>query len=273
MSKRLPAWLALLALLVSLILAGCSSSTPPPEPPVAELVPTSGAYAALVGEHFDINLSLAYSRLAPLEREDVASIELLPANTIVNVVGVRSFAQAMGNQRARRNLSIELAALSPGEHTFTSLVLHTASASYDLPLGNLHVQVVDGASPGFYVVFQTRGILDTVQPFELTFTNPTGNSYRFREIIPTHPDLAFSANDIMLVDSNGVETPLPSDGLTLAPQERIQLHINWRANLPADTPSSIELRPLAVLEGPEGVVYIPLANVIFRNPPALIQPL
>jgi hypothetical protein len=261
-----------LLLLSVLLLVGCGFASAPAGPAPVEFVPNASAYAALVDEAFAINLALNYSRLEPLEREPITAIELLPPSDLVEVVGVRSFAQALGNNRARINLAVEARALRPGEHTFQSAVVRSASRSYELPLGDLAVTVIDGRSPGFYVVAQTRGIQAEVGPGELTFTNPTPITYRFREFVPANPALAFGPEQIVVLGPNGESTPLGADGLELPPQARIAIRIDWQIDLPANTPQSVEIRPLAVLDGPDGPVYIPLTNVIYRNLPATRRP-
>lgn len=259
-------------LLGLLILTGCGGANTPTAPQPAEFVPNVSAYAALVDELFAINLSLNYSRLEPLERESITGIELLPATDLVEVVEVRRFAQALGNNRARVNLALELRARNPGNHTFQSAIVSTASRSYELPLGELALTVVDGRSPGFYVVAQTRGIQAEFGPGELTFTNPTDETYRFREFIPANAALTFGPEQIMILGPDGSSTPLSADGIALPPQARVAVRIDWQLDLPDNTPQSVELRPLAVLDGPNGPVYIPLTNVIYRNLPATRTP-
>lgn len=259
-----------LFLIVVLLLTGCASASAPPEP--VAFVPNVSAYAALVDEAFAMNLSLNYARREPLEREPITAIELLPASDLVEVIGVRSFAQALGNNRARINLAVEVRARNAGEHTFRSAIVRSASRSYELPLGELAVTVIDGRSPGFYVVEQTRGIQLEYGPGELTFTNPTSETYRFRAFIPANPALAFGPEQILIVGADGSATPLSSDGLDLPPQARVAIRIDWQLAMPDTTPQSVEIRPLAVLDGPDGTVYIPLINVIYRNLPATRTP-
>ncbi len=259
-------------LILLITLAGCGGANPPAAPAPAEFVPNASAYAALVDELFAINLSLNYSRREPLEREPITTIELLPASELVEVVAVRSFAQALGNNRARMNLAVEVRARSPGVHTFESAVVHSASRSYELPLGALAVTVVEGRSPGFYVVAQTRGIQAEFGPGELTFTNPTDVTYRFREFIPANAALAFTPEQILVTAPDGNRTPLSADGLPLPPGARVAITIDWQIAMPDNTPQSVELRPLAVLDGPDGPVYIPLTNMIYRNVPATRTP-
>jgi hypothetical protein len=260
-----------IALILLFTLAGCSIVAPPPPGPV-EFVPNASAYAALVDEVFAVNLALSYSRLEPLEREPIVAVELLPATDLVDVVAVRSFPQALGNNRARVNLALELHARSPGVHTFRNAIVRTASRSYELPLGDLAMTVIDGRSPGFYVVAQTRGIQAEFGPGELTFTNPTGVTYRFREFIPTNAALAFSPEQILITTPDGANTPVGANGIALPPGARVTVTIDWQIDMPANTPRSVELRPLAVLDGPDGPVYIPLINIIYRNGPATRTP-
>lgn len=263
-------WLALAILLLAL--AACASGggavAPTAIPAAAVLVPNASAYAAMVGEPFAMNLALEYLRHDPLAREEIVAVELLPPADLVTVTAVKRFAQSLGNLRARVNLVLELQAEQPGEHTFTSIVVRTTTGRYELPAGSLAVTVVEGRSPGFYTVFQTRGLQDEPGPLALTLVNPTAATYRFRELVPANPALNYDVTAISLTASDGSEQPLPADGLMLPPGARQGLTVNWQVDLPQDTPLSIELRPLARLDGPDGPVYVPMANIMYRNLPA-----
>ncbi|NWF81851.1 MAG: hypothetical protein HXY37_17685 [Chloroflexi bacterium] len=263
-------WLALgiLLLALSACAGGGGAAAPTATPAPAVLVPNASAYAAMVGEQFAMNLALEYLRRDPLAREEIVAVELLPPAELVTVTAVERFAQSLGNIRARVNLALELRAEQPGAHTFTSIVVRTTTGRYELPAGSLAVTVVEGRSPGFYAVFQTRGLQDAPGPLALTLVNPTAATYRFRELVPANPALSYDTDAVSLTASDGSEQPLPPDGLTLPPGARQGLTVNWQVDLPKDTPLSIELRPLARLDGPEGPVYVPMANIMYRNLPA-----
>jgi hypothetical protein len=255
--------------LLLIILAGCQVVSTPLEP--VAFVPNSSAYAATVADRFAVNLALNYSRMESLEREAITGIELLPPSDLVRVVQVQRFAQALGNNRARSNVTLELEAQQAGNHTFTSAIVQTASQRYEIPLGNLEILVLNGTMPGFYAVAQTRGIQPEFGPGELTFTNPTATTYRFSEFLPAHPTLQLPADAIVIRNPDGTTSPLPSDGLDLPPGARIAIQLNWQLSFP-DSPLNVEWRPVAVLEGPDGPVFLPLINIIYRNEAATRQP-
>ncbi|WP_129670548.1 hypothetical protein [Candidatus Chloroploca sp. Khr17] len=257
--------------LVLLVACGSpgASAEPTPTPAPVSVIANQGAYAVLVDEVFSMNLLLEFSRLDAFERDAVEAVALTPASPLIEVVNAQTFSQAIGGLRSRRNLTLDVRALAPGEHTFTGMLIRTSTRSYEVPVGELRVEILTGQTPGFFTVFQTRGVFEEPQPLVTTLVNPTRTTYQFRGIIPTNPALSYGPEDLKQIAADGTATPVPPEGLTLEPGARIEIRLDWTVDMPNDEGRSVELRPLALLEGPDGPVYIPMANLVFRNAQAV----
>ncbi len=258
--------LCLVGVCALLLTTSCGTAQQPSAPPAAlAFITTDGSYAARAGESIALNLAFEHTRQESFETENITSITLEPASPIAQVAEFQVFSLGIGNLRARKALRIELNAQQPGEHTFTTITITTQQNSFQVPLGNLRLQVVDGPRAGAMVVFQAQGVFVGVPPMTFTLANHSNTTLTLTEILPPHPRLDFSAANIAI--KNGDETigTLASGGLEVAPGARIDMLIEWSVDLPENEALSIEWIPLLVFEGADGRQYTPMAGVVLRN--------